>query len=137
MSLRSSHLCVVLSLLLVAAWSPPVSAQSLTGVWKTGTDTEGGYLLVAFEPCDGGTCGRITSAFDKAGTPQPDYEHIDRKIIWDIAARDTDMFDAVVWAPDTEKTYQAKLEFKKLNLKVSGCVLGGLVCRSQLWSRQQ
>ena len=115
----------------------PVSARQLNGVWKTGFDSEGGYLFIAFESCDGGTCGRITFALDKAGTPQPSYKHIGRKIIWNIASRGTDTFDAVVWAPDTdEDIIKLSLSLSKWMLEGSGSVLGEFVCCSKLRPRQ-
>ena len=40
-----------------------------------------------------------------------------------------------VWAPDRDKTYKAKMVLDGNALGVSGCVLGGAVCRESMWSR--
>lgn len=37
--------------------------------------------------------------------------------------------------PDNDKTYTGKASLKGNTLTMKGCVLGGLVCRSQTWSR--
>lgn len=37
--------------------------------------------------------------------------------------------------PAREKTYKGKATLSGGALKMSGCVLGGLICRSQTWSR--
>lgn len=38
--------------------------------------------------------------------------------------------------PANDKTYSGKATLSGNNLKMSGCVLGGLICRSQNWKRQ-
>ena len=41
-----------------------------------------------------------------------------------------------IWAPDRDKTYRAKMEMLSADqMKVSGCVAGGLICRGQTWLR--
>lgn len=38
--------------------------------------------------------------------------------------------------PSTDKTYTGKASLSGNSLKMSGCVFGGLLCRSQNWKRQ-
>jgi uncharacterized protein (DUF2147 family) len=41
-----------------------------------------------------------------------------------------------VYVPDMGKTYSATIEQIDVDqLKISGCVLGGWICRSQIWRR--
>ena len=40
-----------------------------------------------------------------------------------------------VWAPDRDKTYRGKMQLSGDDLAVSGCVLGGLICRASDWRR--
>jgi len=43
-----------------------------------------------------------------------------------------------IYAPDTKKWYKSKMTLQADDkLKVSGCVLGGVICRSQVWTRQK
>lgn len=37
--------------------------------------------------------------------------------------------------PATDKTYSGKASLSGNSLKMSGCVLGGLICKSQNWQR--
>ena len=37
--------------------------------------------------------------------------------------------------PDTDKTYTGKATLSGTCLKMNGCVLGGLLCKSQTWRR--
>lgn len=39
--------------------------------------------------------------------------------------------------PATDKTYSGKATLSGDNLKMSGCVLGGLICKNQTWQRMQ
>ncbi|BCG95981.1 DUF2147 domain-containing protein [Mesorhizobium sp. 131-2-1] len=38
--------------------------------------------------------------------------------------------------PANDKTYSGKATLSGTSLKMSGCVLGGLICKSQTWTRQ-
>ncbi len=37
--------------------------------------------------------------------------------------------------PETDKTYSGKGALSGATLKMSGCVLGGLICKSQTWTK--
>ncbi len=37
--------------------------------------------------------------------------------------------------PETDKTYSGKASISGRSMKMSGCVLGGLICRSQTWTK--
>ena len=37
--------------------------------------------------------------------------------------------------PETDKTYSGKASLSGNSLSMSGCVLGGLICKSQKWSK--
>ncbi|MER8532862.1 DUF2147 domain-containing protein [Mesorhizobium sp. M1005] len=37
--------------------------------------------------------------------------------------------------PETDKTYSGKASLSGSSLKMSGCVLGGLICKSQTWHK--
>ncbi|MEP3034310.1 MAG: DUF2147 domain-containing protein, partial [Pseudoruegeria sp.] len=39
-----------------------------------------------------------------------------------------------IFAPDTGKWYRSKISRSGNNISVSGCVAGGLICRSQIWT---
>jgi len=43
--------------------------------------------------------------------------------------------DGTIWAPDDDKTYDSSMELSGNTLEVSGCVLGGIICRGQDWTR--
>lgn len=111
-------------------------ADPAEGVWKTAEGEEGGYLHVAIAPCGAALCGTIAAAFGDDGSPSPDYEHLGRRLLWDMQAEGGGAYgDGKVWAPDTGKTYRSKMPLNGAALTVKGCVVGGLICRGQDWAR--
>jgi uncharacterized protein (DUF2147 family) len=112
------------------------AADPVDGLWKTAPGDTGGYLHVTIEPCGSKICGTIKAAYKKDGSLSADYEHLGKKLIWDMSADgDGDYSGGKIWAPDTDKTYNSKMELSNGALVVKGCVAGGLICRGQDWTR--
>ncbi|MFC3118540.1 DUF2147 domain-containing protein [Jhaorihella thermophila] len=61
-----------------------VAADPVEGIWKTAEGEEGGYLFVRIQECGGAICGKIDTAFDKTGKHDPGYEHLGKRMIWDM-----------------------------------------------------
>ncbi|MEM7496648.1 MAG: DUF2147 domain-containing protein [Pseudomonadota bacterium] len=110
-------------------------ADGALGIWKTAVKEDGRFLHVDVQPCDGGAvtlCGTVVGAFGGASESS-----IGRQILWDMEPDGENAWaDGKVWAPDDDKTYSGKMELKGGGtLELSGCVLGGLICRGQDWTR--
>jgi len=58
------------------------------------------------------------------------------KRIGSMNARGDDKYEGEITDPANDKTYSGKATLSGNSLKMSGCVLGGLICRSQNWKRQ-
>ncbi|MEX0284618.1 MAG: DUF2147 domain-containing protein [Paracoccaceae bacterium] len=115
-----------------AAWA----ADPAEGLWKTAEGEEGGYLHVQIGACGNALCGTIAKAFDASGQSSGDYEHLGKRLIWDMQAKgDGSYSGGKVWAPDTDKTYRSKMSLSGNKLTVKGCVAGGAICRGQDWTR--
>ncbi|MEM7318620.1 MAG: DUF2147 domain-containing protein [Pseudomonadota bacterium] len=111
-------------------------ADPVAGLWKTAEGEEGGYLHVSIAPCGAAICGTIQTAYDADGAVSNDYEHLGKKLIWDMQADGGGAYSGgKVWAPDTDKTYRSKMALSGNTLTVKGCVAGGLICRGQDWAR--
>lgn len=111
-----------------------------TGTWLT----QSGETRVKIAPCGAASCGTVV--WRKApgtDTKNPDPAKRSRPIVG------VQMFSGVKKTGDNEwtgqlynfedgKTYTGKLSMQGSDsMKLSGCVLGGLVCRSQVWTRVQ
>lgn len=111
-------------------------ADPVEGVWKTQPGETGGYLHVQIAPCGSAICGTIKNAFEKGGAVSANYEHLGRKMIWDMKADGGGAYDGgKIWAPDSNKTYKSKMALSGNSLEVKGCVAGGMICRGQNWKR--
>lgn len=126
----------IIGMALAGALAAPALADPADGIWKTAEGEEGGYLHVSIAACGAAICGTIAKAFDGDGAPSPDYDHLGKKLIWDMNADGDGAYSGgTIWAPDTDKTYRSKMALSGDALEVKGCVAGGLICRGQTWTR--
>ena len=114
----------------------PVFANDVFGVWKSEPSDEGAYIHVKIGPCESDAakvCGKIIETFN--GTGERDI--VGRLIIENMEPDGENEWDnGTIWAPDDDETYSSEMELKNKNtLEVSGCVLGGIICRGQDWTR--
>lgn len=122
--------------LVSALMTGPVFAEDISGTWKTEPGDTGSYLHVAIAPCGEMLCGTIAKAIDKEGAIIAGYEHLGKQMIWDMKADGEDKWSkGKIWAPDKDKIYKSKMALSDGALTVSGCILGGLVCRGQIWQK--
>ena len=109
-------------------------AQEVFGVWQSEKTDDGRYLHIEVHPCaaDGAkVCGTIAGAFGGASEA-----NIGKPIIWDMVPDGPNAWDdGRIWKVDEDKVYDSGMELRGDTLVVSGCVLGGLICRSQSWPR--
>lgn len=113
--------------------------SDVLGVWRTQTNDEGSYLHVEIKKCEKKLCGTIIEAFRKGDEKVEDYENAGKQMIWAMKVQGNGKWaGGKIWAPDTDKTYRSKmaLQANGAELKVSGCVAAGLICRSQKWTKK-
>ena len=130
--MKRSLAMMALPVLALAAASQP-QASVLDGLWQSPKDEDGSYLHVRLGPCGEAPearCGTVTGAFDGARPeavghrvvrvePQPDGS-------WEgeiVQPLEGDVYDSEI-RPAGEDV-----------LQVDGCIIGGLICRSQRWTR--
>ncbi len=116
-------------------FAPIVSAQDGTvfGVWLTEKSDKGASMAVEIFECGERVCGKSIDVF---GTDKRDNVGIE--IIKSMRKRSDRSYNkGKIYAPDTKKWYKSKMSLTDSGkLKVSGCVFGGVICRSQIWTRQ-
>ncbi len=118
--------------------SPPASAAALDGTWLT----ESGETKVAFAPCGAATCGTIQwQKTPRADSENPDAGKRSRPLVGAVMLSEIQPDGAGRWKGqlyniENGKTYSGTLDLQSPDrMKLSGCVLGGLVCKSQIWTR--
>lgn len=108
-------------------------AEPAAGTWRTEAGDTGAYAHVTMAPCGAKLCGTLGPAFDGNGTPVENPNR-GRQMVWDMEARgDGSYRGGKIWAPDRDKTYNARMELEGDRLTVEGCVFG--ICRGQVWRR--
>lgn len=107
-------------------------ADPIEGVWQTQPD-EGAFAHVTIAPCGPAFCGVMSRTFkDKAEYSSP---HLGRQIVIDMVPGGGGNYEGRVWRPANNKIYQGKASVAGDRMSLSGCVAGGLLCKSQTWVR--
>ena len=110
------------------------AADPIEGLWQTQPD-EGSFAHVTIAPCGAAFCGTISRTFkDKAEYDSPNRG---RQIVIDMAPQGGGNYAGKVWRPSNDKIYTGKANVAGDRMSLSGCVAGGLICKSQTWARVQ
>ena len=116
-----------------------VAKAEISGLFKSEPNEEGKYITVMFNACNDGSglfCGTIAGAFDENDEANEDYEHLGRQIVWKMQSKGSGVFEGgMIWAPDTDKSYNSQMKLAGDRLTVEGCFL--FICRAQEWTRVQ
>jgi uncharacterized protein (DUF2147 family) len=116
--------------------SGAVQASAVHGTWINPKRT----VTVVTSQCGQLLCGTVISATPevqavakKAGAPPL----VGSKLLRDYRQTGKDKWQGKVFVPDRNASYYSTIKQLNANqLKISGCILGGLLCKSQVWERQ-
>lgn len=127
------HMKFLLLAAALAALSLPAAADPVLGRWRTAPDDNGNTGIIDMAACGNRVCGTLIQAFDGAGN-RVTSPNIGRQIVWDMEPAGSGRYrNGQVWAPDRDRTYNARMELRGDQLGVSGCVL--VFCREAVWTR--
>ncbi|WNJ93665.1 DUF2147 domain-containing protein [Bosea sp. 685] len=112
--------------ILIGMAATPAMAQDVTGTWLRDT----GASRVRFAKCGEAVCGTIAWLKDPNGPAK-----IGQRIFYDMKPAGTGKWSGSAFNPEDGKTYSGTMTLAGDALTTSGCVLGGLICRSVKWSR--
>jgi uncharacterized protein (DUF2147 family) len=117
-------------------------AQSVTGAWSTPK------ARVRIADCGGALCANVTSLYepnDEDGKPKTDKNNsnaglrsrriVGISILSGMRPAGDGVWKGSIYNPEDGKTYSASMTLQGGSLKVQGCALGGLICKTQTWSR--
>lgn len=131
MSIRMAGLAFCVALLAVAV---PAQARGLEGEWRNTRNTV--HLQVA--PCGQTLCGTVTWAQERAlgGSGKKAENLAGTRLLSNLRQRPDGTWRGTVYVPAIDGNASAKVDMVSDKLiRVSGCMVGGLVCRSQSWHR--
>jgi uncharacterized protein (DUF2147 family) len=104
------------------------------GTWRNPSGT----IDVRTAPCGDKLCGEIVRAAPKAvadARKKGVNELIGLQLLRDYSPNG-DNWAGRVYVPDMGRTFSSRIEQIDGNrLKISGCLIGGFLCKSQVWTR--
>ena len=125
--MKKLAIAALLSLVAGAAMADPVE-----GVWQTEPD-DGSYAHITIAPCGAAYCGVISRTFKPEGAYAS--PNLGKTPVIDMVHNGEGNYAGKVWRPSNDKIYIGKIELNGDNLKLAGCIVGGLLCSKQSWQR--
>ncbi len=117
---------VVLAMAALASAMAAAAPQEAEGVWIR----ENGASKIRIAPCGDALCGVVIwlrSPRSKA--------HVGQKIFFDMVCADQNSWTGHAFNPEDGKTYSGRMVVSGKKLRTSGCVFGGLICKTVYWAR--
>lgn len=133
----SIPLALLASLLLASAAvaMPPAPSSQVIGTWKNPRGT----VMVRTESCGANLCGTIVWAAQEAIADARDSgeEHlVGRQLLQDYRQDRPGHWTGEVYVPNMGHSFYSTIVQKGPDrLVIAGCILHGLICRHQEWSR--
>ncbi len=109
-----------------------IAAEPIEGLWQTQAD-DGAFAFVQITPCGGAYCGTIVKTFK--GKAEYKSPNLGKQIVRNMAPKGNGTYAGQVWRPANDKIYNGKAAVTGDTMKLSGCVAGGLICKSQSWTK--
>ena len=121
-------------------------AADANGTWLT----ESGKATVRIAPCADALCGTIVALKEpndpETGRPRTDKNNADPSqrnrpvigslIVLGMKPNGANKWSGQVYNAEDGKTYTGAITLQGANaLKLEGCILGGLICKAQTWTR--
>ncbi len=110
----------------VVASAPAASAGDVVGEWAR----VDGKAKVRFSPCGGALCGIVTWLKDPSGPAK-----IGQRVFYDMKPSGDGAWAGAAFNPDDGKEYTGKMTLQGDGLTTAGCVLGGWICKTVVWTR--
>lgn len=107
------------------------SPYELDGVWQTQA-RDGSWGFIRFAPCADAYCGTLVGG----GGADVDPQYFGTTIVSNMRWTGEEFTGGRLLDVETGRVYRSRMAFRSADqLAVSGCVLGGLICGGQTWTR--
>jgi uncharacterized protein (DUF2147 family) len=119
---------VVMAMVLVTAVTMSASAWATDarGLWLRSDGT----ARVRVAPCGAVLCGTV-AWLQKTDGPGK----VGQRVFYDMKPAGVDTWQGSAFNPQDGRTYSGTMDVSGNTLTTTGCVLGGLICKSVRWSR--
>lgn len=116
------------------AYAQPVANES-DGLWINPHDS----VVVRTSSCANKLCGWIIWANGEALADARESgvkDLIGTELLQDYHPTNAHSWSGTVFVPDLGRNISSQInQLSRNELKIKGCILGGLICKSQLWTR--
>lgn len=121
---------------LLVAVATQTGGENLGGYWANGS----GSVIVSMQPCaDEGWCGKVQWASEEAQADAARHGTatlVGIELLHGFVPVEAGRWKGRLFIPDLNKRARAELQRIDDNrLRVRGCTVGGLICKSQIWTR--
>lgn len=121
--------------ILALAGAQPAAHAPVEGLWKNPI----GSAIIAVAPCGSALCGKVVwaSARGQSEVAKNEPRIVGTTVLTDVRPKGR-AWAGKLYVPDDNIHVSAKLQLlNDSQLKLTGCGLAGLICRSQVWTRVQ
>jgi uncharacterized protein (DUF2147 family) len=98
-----------------------------------------GSVVVETASCGTDLCGRVSWASPEATKDASDAginPLIGVQLLRNYSRADSGVWHGRVYVPDMGRTFQSTIAVQDpKDLRISGCIFGGLICKTQIWRR--
>jgi uncharacterized protein (DUF2147 family) len=123
--MNPARICLAATALLLTA--SPALADEVRGTWLR----DNGAMQVKFEPCGDALCGNVVWLKPGAETKAK----VGQRLFFDMRPAGANSWTGKAESPDSGSVYSGKMSIEGSNLSTSGCMVGGLICKSANWRR--
>lgn len=113
----------------------PAAHSSIEGLWKNPI----GSAIIAVAPCGTTLCGKVVwaSARGQSEVAKNTTHVVGTTVLTDVRPKGRG-WAGKLYVPDDNIHVSARLQLlNDSQLKLTGCAVAGLICRSQVWTRAQ
>ena|SRR5438874_2111313 len=116
-----------------ATVAQPRATAPVEGLWKNPI----GSAIIAIAPCGGALCGKVVWASARGQREaSTSTSHVVGTTVLTGLKPTHDRWTGTLFIPDDNVHVSARLELSNdRELKLTGCAVAGLFCRSQIWTR--
>jgi uncharacterized protein (DUF2147 family) len=137
-SRQAGELILLELFILAAAAAQAAPPDPLTGRWINSARS----VIIRIAPCpDEGWCGAVEWASGRAAADAArggTQTLVGSELLHGFVAIGPNRWKGRLFVPDLNKRSTAELRQLSPNqLKIRGCALGGLICKSQVWTRTE
>jgi uncharacterized protein (DUF2147 family) len=130
---------VVISLLLGGTLTTTAIAQAPEIIGTYVNDS--GRTKVRLSECDAGVCGTVVWMKEPASDiNNPDVSKRNRPVVGlqavTLKPTGDGTYSGTLYNTESGKTYSGKAKLSDSGVELSGCVLGGFICKTSVWRRE-